>query len=206
MIDIGFSKIKVVFFDIGGVMISNGWDHEARKKAAEHFEFDYDEMNILHNFIFNVYEIGSISLDEYLDTILFHAPQKFLKSTFKDFMFSQSKELPELSWLKNWKKQIQIPVFSINNEGLELNEFRIKKFNLHQVFDGFFSSCYISSRKPDPRIFQKAIQIAQILPEECLYFDDRPMLVDAAKRLGINAFLHEEFITTKEILEKLILN
>ena len=204
MTDLDLSKIKVVFMDIGGVMLSNGWGHGSREEAAKLFDFNYEEMNILHNFIFNVYEVGSISLDEYLNTILFHTPQSFLRSSFKEFMFAQSTELPELSWLKNWKKQIQLPVFSINNEGLELNEYRIKKFNLHQVFDGFFSSCYLGYRKPDPHIFKKALQIAQILPEECLYFDDRPMLVNAAKQLGMNAILHEKFETTKEILENLI--
>lgn len=205
MTNLDLSKIKVVFFDIGVVLLSNGWDHESREKAAKIFGFDYEEMNILHNFIFNVFEIGSISLDEYLDTVLFNSPRDFNKKDFKEFMYSQSVELPEmLSWLKSWKKQINLPVFAINNESLELNDFRIKKFNLHQIFDGFFSSCYLGFRKPDPQIFQKAIQIAQILPEECIYFDDRPMLVIVAKNLGMNAILHKEVAETKEILEKLI--
>lgn len=204
MTDVDFSKIKVVFMDIGGVLLTNGWDHNSREKAAKHFNFDYDEMNILHNFIYNVFEIGSISLDEYLETVVFNCPRNFTKFDFQKFMFSQSEELPEmLSWLKTWKKQTDLPVFAISNEGFELNDFRIKKFQLQKVFDGFFSSCYLRIRKPDPRIFQKAMEITQIKPEECLYFDDRPMLVQTSKRLGMNAVLHEKFETTKEILENL---
>lgn len=204
MTEVDFSKIKVVFMDIGGVLLTNGWDHNSRQKAAKHFDFDYDEMNILHNFIYNVFEIGSISLDEYLETVVFNCPRNFTKFDFKEFIFSQSEELPEmLSWLKIWKKQTDLPVFAISNEGFELNDYRIKKFQLHQVFDGFFSSCYLRIRKPDPRIFQKAMKIAQIKPEKCLYFDDRPMLVHASKKLGMTAILHEKFETTKEVLEKL---
>lgn len=206
MEDIDFSKIKVVFFDVGGVMLSNGWGHESRQKAAEFFGFDYKEMDILHNFIFNVFEIGSISLDEYLDTVLFHCPRDFSKSDFKEFMFAQSVELPEmLNYLKNWKKKINVPVFAINNESKELNDFRIKKFKLHQVFDGFFSSCYLGMRKPNPQLFHKAIQFSQFSAEESLYFDDRPMLVKVANNLNMNAFLHESCDETEKILDKLII-
>ena len=205
MIDFEVSKIKVVFMDIGGVMLTNGWDHESRAKAAEVFGFDYTEMNILHNFIYNVFEIGSISLDEYLDTVVFDKPRDFTKYQFKDFMYSQSVELPQmLSWLKSWKRKIDLPVFAISNENEELNNYRIQTFNLHELFDGFFSSCYVGYRKPDQRIFKTALEITQVKPDECIYFDDRPMLVNAAKKLGMNSMLHQNFETTKNILEHFI--
>lgn len=191
MIDFDISKIKVVFMDIGGVMLTNGWDHESRAKAAEVFGFDYTEMNILHNFIYNVFEIGSISLDEYLDTVVFDKPRDFTKYQFKDFMYSQSVELPQmLAWLKSWKRKIDLPVIAISNENEELNNYRIQTFNLHELFDGFFSSCYVGYRKPDPRIFKTALEITQVKPDQCIYFDDRPMLVNAAKKLGMNSMLH----------------
>ena len=117
MIDFDASKIKVVFMDIGGVFLTNGWDHESREKAAKVFGFDYKEMNILHNFIYNVFEIGSISLNEYLDTVLFHQPRDFSKEEFKKFMFDESVELPEmLAWSKSWKKQTDLPIFALSNE------------------------------------------------------------------------------------------
>ena len=199
-----YTKIKVVFMDVGGVLLTNGWDHRSRENAAKIFNFDYDEMNILHNFIYNVFEVGNISLDEYLDTTVFHKERNFSKENFKDFMYEQSSELPELlQWLKTWKQKADLPIFAINNESRELNDFRIKTFNLHQVFDGFFSSCYVGVRKPDPLIFKRALEIVQVRPEECIYFDDRPMLVNAAKKMGINSFHHQDFETTKEIFENL---
>ncbi len=205
MTDFEISKIKVVFMDIGGVLLTNGWGHESRQKAAKVFGFDYEEMNILHNFIYNVFEIGSISLDEYLDTTVFHCPRNFTKDEFKEFMYAQSVELPKmLPWLKTWKRQTDIPVFALSNEGKEINDYRIDTFNLHDLFDGFFSSCYVGVRKPDPRIFKRAMDIAQIKPEECVYFDDRSMLVNAAKKLGMNGIQHQNFEITKNILENFI--
>ncbi|MGO3183862.1 MAG: HAD family hydrolase [Aequorivita sp.] len=205
MNDFDVSKIKVVFMDIGGVLLTNGWGHESRQKAAKVFGFDYDEMNILHNFIYNVFEIGGISLDQYLDTTIFHCDRDFSKAEFKEFMFAQSLELPELlSWVKTWKRKTELPVFALSNESAEINDYRIRTFSLHEVFDGFFSSCYVGYRKPDPRIYEKALQITQVAPSECVYFDDRLMLVDAAKKQGMNGIQHKEFETTKNILEKFI--
>ncbi|WP_211222909.1 HAD-IA family hydrolase [Gelidibacter mesophilus] len=151
-----------------------------------------------------MFEIGSISLDEYLDTVLFNQSRDFTKDDFKQFMYEQSVELPEmLSWVKSWKKQTSLPIFALNNESMEINDYRIEKFKLHDVFNGFFSSCYLGFRKPDPRIYQTALEITRLNPKECLYFDDRPMLVDAAKKQGIHAILHEDFENTKQILENL---
>lgn len=195
---------KILFLDVGGVLLTNGWGHESRQTAAKIFEIDYAEMEALHNLIFNIYEIGKITLDEYLDTVVFHHPRSFTREDFKSFIFSESKELPDLlTWLIDWKKTCGFRIFSINNEGKELNDYRIKKFGLHQCFDAFISSCDVGMRKPDPSIFKLAMGIAQVNPEQCYYFDDRPMLVEAARRTGINVFQHTNFETTKQILENI---
>ncbi len=199
---------KILFFDIGGVLLSNGWGHESRQKAATKFGFDYDEMNILHEFIFNVYEIGRITLDEYLNTTLFYKPRNFTKQAFINFMLEQSVELPDtLQWLIQWKKQYagEFRFISINNEGKELNDYRVEKFKLHHFFDAFVSSCEVGMRKPDPGIFRLAMGIAQASPEQCVYFDDRQILVDAATKTGMACYRHNGLASTKAILESLIL-
>jgi putative hydrolase of the HAD superfamily len=198
---------KVIFFDIGGVLLSNGWGHESRQAAALKFGFDYEEMNYRHEFIFNVYEIGSITLDEYLNTAVFYKPRNFSKQEFIDFMLEQSIELPYmLEWLTQWKRKNadRFRFVSINNEGRELNNHRIRKFKLHDCFDAFVSSCEVGMRKPDPGIFLLAMGVAQAKIEECIYFDDREMLVDAASKIGIQSYQHKGFESTKAILERLI--
>lgn len=119
------TTIRVIFLDIGGVILSNGWDHLSRQKAAENFGFSYDEMEKRHQCFFNIFETGGFTLDEYLDRVVFYHSQNFTKQEFKAFMFAQSVELPlMLPWLRKWKKEIEIPVFSANNEARELNEYR----------------------------------------------------------------------------------
>jgi len=197
------NNLKILFFDIGGVMLSNGWGHESRKLAAEKFGLDYAEVNALHTFIFNVYEIGSVTLDEYLDTVIFNHPRDFTREDFKEFVYQQSVELPTLAWLKEWKKDCGFRIISINNEGKELNDYRVKKFKLHEFFDAFVSSAEVKLRKPDPNIWKLAMGIAQVQPNQCVYFDDRIMFVNAAQNLGIQAYQHTDLETTKKILEKL---
>lgn len=198
-------KIRILFSDIGGVLLSNGWGHESRMAAAKKFNIDYEEMDILHDFIFNVWEMGKISIDDYLDTVVFKQKRDFTIETFKQFMFDQSVQLPEtLPWMIEWKRSHEeVKVISINNEPRELNQLRINKFNLHDFFDAFVSSCEVGMRKPDPGIFLLALGIAQAKPEECIYFDDRVMLVEAAKKTGIRAFHHTSFENTKKVLESL---
>jgi putative hydrolase of the HAD superfamily len=198
------SDLKILFFDIGGILLSNGWGHESRKEASIKFNIDYEEVNALHNFIFNVYEIGSITLDEYLDVVIFNHPRDFTREDFREFIYAQSVELPDmLQWLKEWKKDCGFRIISINNEGKELNDYRVEKFKLHECFDAFISSCEVELRKPDPGIFKLAMGIAQASPSQCVYFDDRIMFVSTAQKMGIRAFQHTTFESTKAILEQL---
>jgi putative hydrolase of the HAD superfamily len=193
--------ITTVFLDIGGIFLSNGWEHQSREKAARKFHLDFEEIEILHDFIFNVYEIGKLTQDEYLDTVIFNRERDFTREDFKTFMFGESVAMSDmLTWFKEWKRECGFRIISINNEGRELNDLRIKKFGLHQCFDAFISSCEVGMRKPDPGIFKLAMGIAQVSASECIYFDDRLMLVQAAEKQGIKSLHHQNFETTKKIL------
>ena len=196
---------KVLFLDIGGVLLTNAWGHESREKAAELFDLDFKETEHLHNFIFNVYEIGKITLREYIDIVVFNKERSFTRESFLEFMFAQSVELPGmLQWLIKWKTvNRSLRIISINNEGKDLNDYRIQKFQLHRCFDAFVSSGEVGMRKPDPGIFQLAMGIAKVPPDHCFYFDDRIILAQAAARLGINAYQHIDLETTKAIIEKI---
>ena len=199
-----YREPKTIFCDIGGVLLTNGWGHESREKAAKHFGLEYNEINYPHEFIFNTYEIGKITLREYLETVVFTKPRNFTYDEFVQFMLNESQELPDMiSWICQWKERTGHRFVSINNEGKELNDYRIQKFQLKRVFDAFVSSCDVGMRKPDPGIFKLALGVGQSKAEDSIYFDDRPMLVAAAAKLGINAYLHQGFEQTRKILENL---
>jgi len=194
-------RIKALLLDIGGVFLTNGWGHQSRKLVTEHFNIDYDEMNERHKIAFDAYETGKINLDDYLQMIVFHENRSFTNEEFKAFMFAQSQPLqPMIDWTCKLKDRYHIKTASVNNEGRELNDYRISQFKLDRFIDVFVSSSYVHLRKPDRDIYKLAMDILQVKPEETLYIDDRPIFTEVAKSLGIHATRHISLEQTKRYL------
>ena len=192
-------KIRTLFLDIGGVMLTNGWGRESRKQAAEQFNLDYKEMDERHHLTFDTYEMGKLTLDGYLNRLVFYEKRGFTKDDFKDFMFSRSIEYPGvIDFFKELKAKHNLKVLAVSNEGRELNEYRIGKFKLHELFDAFVSSCYVHFRKPDTDIFKMACDLAQTHPQNAIHIYDRMMFVEVARSVGLHALHHIDLESTKE--------
>jgi putative hydrolase of the HAD superfamily len=197
-------KIKTLFLDIGGVLLTNGWGRDSRKRAAELFKLDYKEMDERHHLTFDTYEMGKLTLDEYLNRLVFYEVRGFTKADFKEFMFAESKPYEEtITFFKELKSKHNLNVIAVNNEGRELNEHRIKKFKLHELFNGFVSSCYVKFRKPDADIFLLACDVAQTLPQHALHIDDRQMFVEVARTVGLQGMQHVDLESTKEKIKSI---
>jgi putative hydrolase of the HAD superfamily len=195
-------EISALFVDIGGVLLTNGWDHNSRQKGAEKFDLNYHDMNERHHLTFDTYEEGKLSLDEYLNRVIFYKERSFSRRTFKDFMFAQSQPYPEmLNLLRDLKRQYRLRIAAVSNEGRELTVYRIRKFELGQIIDFFISSCFVHFRKPDRDIYQMALDVSQISAEKVIYLEDREMFVDEARSLGINGVVHTDYKSTKQALE-----
>ena len=200
----GEEGIRALFLDIGGVLLSNGWDHGMRQEAARAFELDYEEMNERHHLTFDTFEEGKLSLDEYLDRVVFHCPRPFSREDFRSFMFSRSQPFPEMIELvRRLKVRYGLKVAAVNNEGRELNAHRIRRFALAGLIDFFISSCYVHFRKPDADIFRMALDVAQIPAQQTVYLEDRAMFVDIARGLGIQGILHRDYQSTLAALARL---
>lgn len=196
--------VTTLFLDIGGVLLTNGWDHHARTHAAEKFGLDYNEMNERHHLTFDTYEEGKLGLDEYLDRTVFYQERSFSVDEFKTFMYAQSQPFPEmLELMRGLKQQYGLEVAAVSNEGRELTMYRVQQFNLRSVIDFFISSCFVHYRKPDADIYRIALDIAQVRPEQVVYIEDRAMFVEVAKGLGIRSILHKDFDSTRKHLETL---
>ena len=193
--------ISALFLDIGGVLLTNGWDHTARRQAAQAFHLDYDELEERHHLSFDTYEEGKYSLDEYLQQVVFNLPRSFTLKDFKSFMLSRSRPFPNmLDLVQSIKSKYGIKTVAVSNEGREINAYRIQTYHLDQLIDTFVSSCYVHYRKPDPDIYHIALDISQSTPDGVIYIDDRPLFVEVAKSLGIQGIIHQDYeITRKEL-------
>ncbi len=195
------TRVTTLFLDIGNVLLTNGWDRRMRLRAAERFLLDHDEMNERHHLTFDTYEEGKLSLDEYLERVIFYEPRPFSREDFKDFMFSQSQPFPDMiDLIRRLKARYHLKVAVVSNEGRELTEYRIAKFRLADFIDFFISSCFVHYRKPDADIYRIALDIAQVAADCVAYVEDRPMFVDVARGLGIRGIVHRGFESTRDAL------
>lgn len=198
-------RITTLFCDIGGVLLTNGWDRHIRAKAAEQFSFDLKDFEERHQLSFYLYEIGKISLKEYLKHTVFFQPRSFSFEEFSRYMFAQSESYEEMIELvKRLKKECKLKVILLSNEGRELSENRIRKYHLSEFADFFVVSSFVNLRKPDREIYRMAIDLVQVPPEQIVYIDDRQLFVEVAGEFGIHSIRHLNYASTRTALEEII--
>jgi putative hydrolase of the HAD superfamily len=191
------APISALFVDIGGVLLTNGWDHQSRKRAAIHFKLNLTEMQERHELNFETHEEDKTTFKEYLDRVVFYQKRSFTRDTFRRFMFAQSKPYAEMIGLvRNLKAKYGLKIIVVSNESRELNAYRIRQFKLDGFVDAFISSCFVHLRKPDADIFKLALDIAQRPARQIVYIENTPMFVQIAEGLGIQAILHTDYKST----------
>jgi HAD superfamily hydrolase (TIGR01509 family) len=196
--------ISTLFVDVGGVLLTNGWDHVARKRAAKQFKLNWAEMDERHRLVFETHEEGKLSFQEYLGWVVFYEKRPFTRNQFRDFMFAQSKPFPKmLNLVAGLKAQCGLKIVVVSNESREVNAHRIRTFRLDRLVDTFISSCFVQMRKPDIEIFRLALDLAQTAPEHVAFIDNTPMFVQIAESLGIRSILHVDAESTRPKLTSL---
>lgn len=181
------ATISAIFWDVGGVLLSNAWDREQRQRALQHFALDEVEFDDRHDMLVSSLERGKISLQEYLDRTIFYRTRPFPREAFTEYMFSLSQ--PDTETLRlagELARSGKYLMSTINNESKELNSFRVHTFGLREIFSLFVSSCYVGLRKPEEGIYRLALEMTQRDPGECCFVDDRPLNLDSASKLGMH--------------------
>ncbi|HUK48546.1 MAG TPA: HAD family phosphatase [Terriglobales bacterium] len=195
-------QVRTLFWDVGGVLLSNAWDHQERQRAVEQFHLQKDEFEASHKQVVADFETGKMTLDQYLERTVFYQSRSFTREEFKRYMLSQSRAKQEtLDFARALATKCVMS--TINNESRELNEYRIRTFELTKIFDLFVSSCYVGLRKPDERIYRLAIDLVQKDPQETCFIDDRPENIEGAQKIGMRTILVQNFPQLKNDLQSL---
>jgi len=197
-------RISAIFWDVGGVLLTNGWDRAQREKALEQFHFDREEFNDRHEMLVSSFERGKISLDEYLDRTIFYRSRPFTRDEFRQFMFALSQpKSDELALAQELSRSGKYLMSTINNESRELNLYRIEKFGLREIFDIFISSCFVGLRKPEKDIYRLALELTQQVPAQCCFIDDRDLNLESAEKLGMQTIRMQTVEQLRQELRKL---
>jgi putative hydrolase of the HAD superfamily len=196
--------IRALFWDVGGVLLSNAWDHNERIATLEHFHLDEAEFHDRHEMVVSSFERGKITFDEYLDRTVFYRPRPFSRDAFRDYVFSLSQPFPEvLEFAQALGDSGKYFMGTINNESRELNSYRIEKFGLRKIFRLFISSCFVGFRKPERDIYRLALETTQIPAEECCFIDDRALNLECAAKLGMHTIEMQKLEQLRADLAKL---
>ena len=195
------SSITTLFLDIGGVLLTNGWDTALRKKTAEKFQVDYEELDHRHRVTYDTYEQGKMPLDTYLQQIIFFEPRDFSSADVTRFILEQAEPYQEtINLVRRLKAVYGLRIAVVSNEGREIAEDRIARFHLKEFVDFFIVSAFVHFRKPDLDIYRLALDVAQVRPEEVAYIEDRPLLCEVASSLGIQSVLNRTAAETRKLL------
>ncbi len=196
-------EITSLFWDVGGVLLTNGWDRTARQAAVKQFNLDWEDFQDRQEMVTARLETGRMTLEEYLERTIFYRSRSFTADEFKAFMFAQSQPKPEtLSIVEPLARSGKYLMATLNNESVELNRYRIDTFQLRRYFTVFLSSCFLGVRKPDHAIYRLALQITQRAPEECLFIDDRALNLECAQMLGVRAIQYHNPTQLRDELER----
>ncbi|MGC2400373.1 MAG: HAD family phosphatase [Acidobacteriaceae bacterium] len=199
------AEISTILWDVGGVLLTNGWDHTQRTAVLEQFAVDRDPFEQRHELANDPWEKGFMTAEQYLAQTVFYEPRPFTPAAFLQAMKEQSILLPHgaLRILQELAASEEMELAILNNEARELNDFRIEKFEFGRYFDVFLSSCYLGLRKPDPKIFAMALDVLQRDAEEVAFIDDREGNCEAAGTLGIHAICYHDEAQCLRALEQL---
>lgn len=179
--------IRLILFDIGGVLGTNGWGSGERRDAAATFGLDPDAFEQRHQEAVPTWESGHMSLDDYLDFAVFNVPRTFTRAEFREFMFAQSVAMPEMLALARELAASRLyTMMTLNNESAELNALRIERFGLRPIFSAFLTSCYIGFRKPHGAFYDRALAIAQADPASTVFIDDRDVNLEPVRERGVH--------------------
>lgn len=183
---------RFAFFDIGGVLGTNGWDKHQRKEAAEHFGLDLEDYTRRHEEIVPAFEEGLITIDQYLDRTVFIRPRSFTPEDFKQFMYGVSKPFSDsIAVARDLAKTGKTRLCTASNEGDELSRYRIRLFGLVGIFDTFLASCWIGVRKPAPAFYHRILAITAARAEDSVFIDDREENLAPAKALGLSVIHYQ---------------
>jgi len=198
------ANVRTLFWDVGGVLLSNAWDHEQRTRALEHFHLEESEFQERHEMVVSRFETGRLTLAGYLERTVFFRPRSFTRGDFTAYLFALSQPKPEsLALAQELAERGRWQMATINNESRELNLYRIQQFGLRDLFRVFFSSCFVKLRKPDEAIYELALAMTQREPQECVFIDDREVNLESARRLGMHALHFRSASQLRQELHKL---
>lgn len=182
----GGQLIKTIIFDMDGVLInSEPISRKVEKQLYKKYNIPYNKELIesligkrIENYwesIFNYYGIEPIAVDR----IAKEHEEKYL---------ALKSEVKLMNHVEQWLQQLKnegYKIFIASSSHVKIIEEMIKKFAIEEYIDGYVGGNLVKRGKPNPDIFEKALEISEMKPDECIVFEDSANGIQAATAAGI---------------------
>ncbi|MEN9335778.1 MAG: hypothetical protein RLZZ500_765 [Bacteroidota bacterium] len=185
------AKIKAVLFDMDGVLIdAKDWHYEALNKALRLFGTEISRYDHLVTFdgLPTKKKLEMLSLEGGFPRKL-HGFINDLKQVYTmEMVYAKCKPSFNHQYTLSKLKEEGYHIAVCSNSVRNTIEIMMQKANLTQYLDFFISNQDVTHGKPDPEIYQKAIQRLGLQPEECLIVEDNENGIKAAIASGAHLF------------------
>lgn len=188
--------IKLILFDLGGVLFTDGTS-KFIKSVSTRYNIPLERVSEIVNGELGLkYREAQITRDEFWNQLV-------LKLSLTENIIDLENEW--ISYYELFEKTKEIitklkekyKVYYLSNNVKERAERLNEKFDYLKLFDGGVYSHEIKAIKPDPKIYEFALNKAGFSANETVFIDDKESSLEPAKKMGIETILFE----TSEKLE-----
>ncbi|MDP1608069.1 MAG: HAD family phosphatase, partial [Chlamydiales bacterium] len=179
------NSIQTMYFDLGNVLIFFSHKKMYQQLASlSGLSVDFLQSIFVQDGLGLQYETGCITTDDLYSRLQTLSTRNFSKDEFMQAasqIFHPNEEMPPI--IDQMKKQSVRLILLSNTSECHFN-YIAQNYPIIHKFDELVLSYKVGACKPNPLIFQHALQLAKCPPSNCFFVDDIPEYVEAARKAG----------------------
>ncbi len=184
--------VRAIFFDLGGVVVRTEYQ-APREHLAERLNTTYEDLNriVFESDSSRMASVGSITTEAHWESVTrrLGRPPSETKIIREEFFAGDVMDRNLLAFIRSLRPRYKTGV--ISNAWPDLRQYLVEK-KVEDAFDGLIISAEVGVMKPEPRIYQIALEKLGVAAREAAFVDDTPENVDAARALGMQGVLFRE--------------
>lgn len=197
--------MKNIIFDIGMVLVDFHWRTTMQKLGIPENVIDTLDHNMVNHPLWNHFDLDDIPEAELIQKFKELSPEC---SEYIDLFMNNLDDVVDMfpdadKWLKSLKDR-GYHVYLLSNYPRRLFALHTPRFHFLPYTDGRVVSYECHITKPDERIYQCLCNKYNLIPEECIFLDDRQANLDEASKLGFNTLLVTDPIAVRAELENIL--
>ena len=196
--------IKAVFFDLGGVIVRTEFQ-TPRQQLADRLGIDYDDLSKL---IFDSEtsiraSTGQLTSEEHWITVIqrLKRPNSERQTIRDEFFAGDIVDRTLVGYIRSLRGKYKTGL--ISNAWGDLRDFIIRE-KFDDAFDKMIISAEVGAMKPDPKIFQIALEQFGVKPKEAVFVDDFLINIEGCEKVGIKGIHFKDAESTLQQLKKLL--